>query len=350
MLKSFVIPLSAFVFLWVGLCSPLWARTLNVPSQYPDIPAAIAAAAAGDEIRLASGVYKGNFELRPQLSLVGEQDSAVILAPDGRYALPTLTAAEGCTVENITFIHAITGSRAALLLKDCTAVIRHNIFKENYTAAIAVEGGSSQPRIADNQILENQGTGIIISFGSPVIENNNINSNHGSGISATNALPTIEGNLISYNTDAGISLIGTKSVDLKQLSPLQAQVRDNYIVDNYGPAIICDLISPMITGNTLRSKAKPTLLLFNSSAVIRQNEFTTTGMPAIQVNYGAPIIEGNTISGARRFPILGGSKDAVIRNNKIENEWNPGFGTTDWLTQPKTQTKPESPASGAPGS
>src|SRR5215467_7717715 len=58
----------------LGLISTMWAgaAVLNVPAQYPTIQAAVDAAAAGDEIQIAPGVYtEQSIVDRKNLTLTG---------------------------------------------------------------------------------------------------------------------------------------------------------------------------------------------------------------------------------------------------------------------------------------
>ncbi len=352
-MSSIIKPYSVFlaIVLYLGFASRLWARTLRVPGEYPDISAAITAAGAGDEIRLSPGVYKVNLDLKPQIRLMGEDVSATTLMPADGIAKPVITTADKCSIENLTVTKALAGSKAAILLRGNNALVRHNVITGNLTAAIAVEGGASihtplETSSVFERILHNKGAKIVLNSAKPIITNNRINSNSGSGILVTNASPVIEGNQICYNADEGISMVAAlaamsnKTPDTQYIASSQPQIRDNQILDNLGAAVMCESVSPVITGNTMRSKDKPCLLLFNSSAAVRKNRFTTSGMPAVQIDGGqsAPTIEDNIMAGSRRFPVLGESRNAVVRNNRIINEWSPGFGT-DLLDKPAAPAK-----------
>ena len=270
--------------------------------------------------------------------------------PADGVAKPVITAADKCSIENLTITKASAGSRAAILLKGNNALVRHNVITGNFTSAIAVEGGASvhtpmERSSVFSRMFSNKGATIVLNSARPVITNNRINSNSKSGILVTNASPVIEGNQICYNADTGISIVAplaamSKSPDNQQIASSQPQIRDNQILDNRGAAVMCESVSPVITGNTMRSKAKPCLLLFNSNAVVQKNKFTTSGMPAVQIDgRSAPIIEDNVMTGARRFPVLGESKKAVVRNNRVIGGWSPGSGVTDLLDKSATPAK-----------
>jgi hypothetical protein len=111
------------------------AGTIHVPAEYPTIQAAIDAAASGDEIVLASGIYTENFMFKEDHVLVrsaeGPSQTIIDGGSGGGYAcvyFPPYSSGElrGVTVRNHE--HPYTG---AVTIKRCVATVANCTFEDN---------------------------------------------------------------------------------------------------------------------------------------------------------------------------------------------------------------------------
>lgn len=91
---------------------PPSGTTLRVPSQFPDLDAAIDAARPGDVILLAPGTYDGGIEVpedRPGITIRGEDRNAVIFDGEDRRTNAIEVTADGVTLENMS-AHSFTAN------------------------------------------------------------------------------------------------------------------------------------------------------------------------------------------------------------------------------------------------
>ena len=111
------------------------AETNHVPAEYPTIQAAIDAAASGDEVVLASGIYTENFTFKEDHVLVrsaeGPSQTIIDGGSSGGYAcvyFPPYSSGElrGVTVRNHE--HPYTG---AVTIKRCVATVANCTFEDN---------------------------------------------------------------------------------------------------------------------------------------------------------------------------------------------------------------------------
>lgn len=146
-------PLAGFLAaLCLILCGPAEARAalLKVPTQYATIAEAVAAAAAGDTVQVASGRYAENLVINKALELWGANDTIAPGAPNR---------------EAETVIAPGAGLRAVAINCDCRVVVRGFTFEANGTAAIATVGGTVNLTLLNNRFRRaagRNGTGLIL--------------------------------------------------------------------------------------------------------------------------------------------------------------------------------------------
>ena len=206
-----------------GAASPLAARLLYVPVEYPSIQSGIDAAAAGDTVVVQPGVYyeqgvdfrgkaitvTGSDPFNPQIvaaTVVDARDDGSVFTFHSGEGRGSILA--GLTIQNGTAtygggINCTNGSSPS---------ISHNVIENN----VADEGGGgircrdSSPGIFENTIRDNRaayGSGIDCYRSAPAIQNNVITGNgwdqdprsEGGGIYLGASSPLISGNTISYN-------------------------------------------------------------------------------------------------------------------------------------------------------
>ena len=80
----------------LGAAPTAFAGTLNVPSQYPTIQAAINAASTGDVVLVAVGTFKENIDLKGKAITIQGKDRKKTLI-DGSNGGPCITMASGET-------------------------------------------------------------------------------------------------------------------------------------------------------------------------------------------------------------------------------------------------------------
>lgn len=203
----------------IGLIIPLFfiyqlifAKVLHVPSQYPDVAAAVQAAMAGDTIELAKGTYKAQeITIEKAITVTGQE---VTIDANGKVLF--FIKAMGVTINGLTIIN---GDHPLEI--SARAIITNNHFINNRDA-ISMEGESGG-YIADNLIENDRDDGIDCDIGDDagpltgsdiVITHNTILNSHDDGIeirlfSRPNQLIhyDISHNTIQGSRNAGIQLI-----------------------------------------------------------------------------------------------------------------------------------------------
>ncbi len=339
------------------------ASTLHVPSQYPTIQAAIDAAAPGDTVVVAPGVYTENLTIDETVHLVSEYgpQSTTIVAADADSTISmTLETGESPTLSGFS----ITGGTAlfggGVNVYGGAPVITGNIVSGN----LACNGGglyllATAALVRDNHIVENgpdgcsggRGGGIYLgaqaTAGAATIRNNVVEGNLSSvvgGILVNAAGPAvIDSNRIVGNDTQSSTGIG--SLDVANYSPISFV---NNIVDGNGGSRDVNLViassNPGITiaHNTFVGSASHAATIemsyFSDSSRITSNIFANstvgidcpyeadpttiaridhnlfTGVAATGDCAGAGVGDGNVLSNVfldPNYQISGGSGAAI---------------------------------------
>lgn len=240
----------AAVAMWTLLAVPAGAATIHVPGDQPTIQAAINAAAAGDEVVVAPGLYNENINFAGKAITVRSAAGPAVTTVNGQQLGPVVTFAtgegRGSVLRGFTLKNGRSSSGGSgIRIQGTSPTIVNNVVTGNQGCSsgpgINVQGGS--PLISANTISNNSvqagcsgqsGGGInVSSAGSAEITNNTITGNSasfGGGVSFNAAgTPTLSNNRISGNTAAsgggGIRLANASNV----------LIRQNLIVENTAP-------------------------------------------------------------------------------------------------------------------
>ena len=206
--------IALFVFVQIGSGRVVAQTIIRVPQNQPTIQAAINAAANGDTVLVAPGVYFENINFNGKAVTVTSEGGANLTVIDGNGAgsVVTFTTGEGTSARLNGF--TLRNGRA------------------NF------DGG-----------------GIRIASASPVISNNIIINNRscsgGMGISIQSASPLIQRNVITGNVQSGCSG-GPGGGGILVLGDGNAQILENVIAGNSGSGIsLFGAGNPLIKGNTI---------------------------------------------------------------------------------------------------
>ncbi|HTM00784.1 MAG TPA: right-handed parallel beta-helix repeat-containing protein [Candidatus Omnitrophota bacterium] len=137
------------------------ARRRLVPRQHKTLQAAIDAAAPGDTIRVAPGVYPGPFSVTKPLALVGESGAEKTIL-DGRDSVRVLRieGTSGVTVTGFTIRRGHSNSGGGIYcLRDSTVQIAECAFTGNWESAISI-WDSQGVAVSGCTLRENKGSAI----------------------------------------------------------------------------------------------------------------------------------------------------------------------------------------------
>jgi len=163
---------------------PLWTRIIRVPEDYSTIEEAIEAAAPGDTITIAPGIYNESLVINKTLRILGIKGSDPEFAGGGSgIAVTLLPGASGSTVAGIV----ITDWDQGVFIKNCSdCKIYDNIISLMDYSGMALEGNNA----ANNFIYSN------------TFQDNSIAIN----LTESSTGNTIHSNAISLN-DIGLDLV-----------------------------------------------------------------------------------------------------------------------------------------------
>jgi uncharacterized repeat protein (TIGR01451 family) len=189
-------------------------RAIEVPAEFATIQEAIDAAADGDRVVVAPGVYRENLNFLGKAILLESRDGPEETIIDG-----------GLNAPGVSFI---SGEPASALLR--------GMLVRNSAIGLRIEGASPTirgNRVWDNNARSNFGGGISVENGSPAIENNSIDGNQagsGGGISIRSGRPIVRSNTISNNFASsfggGLSVVASQSVIEQNLIEGNESLRD----------------------------------------------------------------------------------------------------------------------------
>jgi len=253
----------------VGL---VYADVIRVPNHHKTIQAAFNAAQIGDTIFVAEGEYHGEISLKDGVTLQGSGEESIlksaVLSVNVTDAVITDFAMKGgtandhfgifCRNTKITVTNmTIWGFHHAISAENSDVTIQNNAIISSFNVGIIVTSHSSA-LIEENEIAENQGTGITISSTNRevFISNNTIEKNYITGIECHGASPIIRGNLITQNSyglkidnaqpnlgtvdDPGLNFIyGNPKGDVINFSKNSVSAQQNYWGNPDGPCDEC---------------------------------------------------------------------------------------------------------------
>ena len=162
--------LSFLLFPLLGLmaCAEASARGIVVEPQPADssrsLAAALAAASPGDTLLLRPGIYRGTYDLRSGVSILGlaGPDSTILDADGGRYVfsgrgIDSTTVIAGLTLQNGKRDHPNSGGGGIYLYRS-SPVILNNVFRNHlgYFGAGVYTNYDCHPIIAFNRFFDNE--------------------------------------------------------------------------------------------------------------------------------------------------------------------------------------------------
>lgn len=264
-----------------------------------------------------SPTIRNNECYRNRLAGIGVEEGAspIIegnkLFKNGRAGIGISTSSSAYITKNIISKNVLSGVG---IKEASTAILKDNEISFNIMAGLTVMD-LSQVLVDGNQLLENGTQGIIATNSVVTLTNNKVEDNlhHGIGLYAnTKALVTqnqIMGNGAEEKRGSGIMVVGSNDILMRQ----------NTLMNNYGPGIQTRVCSPVITQNYFVNDSA--LVRSRSGPTISNNTFTSYGKVNRRANSGVnvrnfsfPLIENNTFLGFFGINVRKSSKAVVVGN------------------------------------
>lgn len=258
------------------------AAILKVPAQYDTIAGGLAAASAGDTVRVAAGTYFEHITLKAGVVLEGgwnadftSRDTASFASViDGaREKGSVVIGANDAVLDGFTVIHGSLLEKdgesvgSGIYSKETSPIIRNNIVRDNEPSGIFCE--TSTARITGNRIYNNAQAGIYMQKGSSLkISGNTIWENTYSGIGSSkkpNSQFEIYNNTIFKNKRSGINAESATGI-----------IRNNLIYENKRSGIRCVPMPVKIYNNTIVGSGWSGILVEDPTAIpsIKNNIIT----------------------------------------------------------------------------
>lgn len=212
----------------------VYGSSITVPSeQYPTISQAILKVRSGDTIWVEEGVYKENIVLSPGITLISKTLFKAII--DGNGASRVVVMGNRSVLSGFS----VTNGRFGVYSEGTGNSIIKCFIRDNKQSGISCVG--HLPRIEDNLIIENEGSGIQgwdVRSTISSINHNTIayNANHGIAIGGSSEL-VIENNIIAHNEKLGLKVEPTVKAKLVKnnfyfnADILTTLPSDNYVFD-----------------------------------------------------------------------------------------------------------------------
>jgi len=307
-------------------------RVLAVPGKYRTIQGAIEAAADGDTVVVASGLYKENLDLQGKRITVRSEDpeSASVVGStiiEGNGPAPTVaftrgeprdSALKGFTIRN-------GSGRSGIYVSCSSPMIAQNVISglqglgieiappSPQFASTPLRGQATAPLITENTISDNLG-GIISYFASPVLSDNVIARNRQGGIGMYWSRPVVRDNRIEENSGRGIG------VDHYSQPVIRGNLVSGNTEDSVGAGIYLDdschaiIDGNMIIGNVSNTEGGGLAMILDCYPQVTNNVFANNSGGAIFANCAQPQIINNTFVGNR---IVGGDRSRITITNSI---------------------------------
>ncbi len=260
-----------------------YARTLRVPSEFPTIAAALAAAKANDRIVLEKGNYEGPFQIDLAIRMEAKFGDVVLSCAADQGAVMTFGPhAQGVRVDGIIFKHtsfdhaqerfpAVQTRGASVTFSQCVfreaaghglaamegaeIIVKQCRFEANGWDGLSAFDAQTKVSINDSVSTGNFEQGIDIwKNAAAILENNSCEENSRNGILIDSpATITLKGNTLRGNREYGIVL--------RQAA--KSEISNNRISGNVmgGMVIAAKAQDALVNDNQLEANQGPGLLL-----------------------------------------------------------------------------------------
>jgi nitrous oxidase accessory protein NosD len=305
--------LAGLAVLLFGLAQPAASATHRVPDDFPTITEALEAAASGDMITVAPGVYKEAVVLKDGVILkaeAGPGETTIAYGEIGNRNEAVVTM-QRCSNSTQLLGFAIDGRglarRGVLVISDSEPVLE-NLVVDGAKYGVAIHT-RSRPYVQNSTIQNTEVAGFFIQGGSADIRDCNVLAGQKFGvyINGTHKPVRMRDCSIEGNTQAGI-----------QATAGEFSVYGGSVSGNGDTGIILQEVSPLIAGVVISENPNIGMVLENSSAtiqscIIRNSDFgvvaSVDGQPKFYKNSFVDNqsyhlgVEGDTA------PLVGGSLD-----------------------------------------
>ncbi len=242
---------------------------------YKTIAQAVRAASKNTEIHIAKGTYEENVDLKEGMGIFGEDKSDVIIKA-GDKGDAVVTMADNTTLDKVT----VENGRYGVKVEDgAKASIIQCIVKNNHRDGIFVVGDgikkSSMVSISENEIRDNDGTGLYAQKRKLSITDNEIRNNNGDGIDIeSGSAAWIADNKISSNDKSGMKLRVDGSEIWTKSNSIRNNDREGIEISYKGKAGRIDIAKTKIMGNKKYGVARVQKFLGNTP-VAAWNKYVT---------------------------------------------------------------------------
>jgi len=266
----------------VVFCGEASSAILQVPAQHTTINKALSAAAPGDTVRVAEGIYFEHVTLKQGVILEGgwnkdfsrrDVSSFVAVIDGAKEKGSVVTGADQATLDGFTIIHASlvetddSSAGSGIYCKGVSSTIKNNIIRDNEPSGIFCDNSAAV--IVNNRISENAQAGIYMQKGSSLkISGNTIRGNDYSGIGCGKKPVSqfeITSNIIYKNKRSGINAESATGT-----------IQNNLVYDNQRSGIRCLPMPVAIVNNTIVGNGWSGILVEDPSAIatIKNNILT----------------------------------------------------------------------------
>lgn len=188
------------------------AATIQVPLDRPGIQAAIDAAAEGDVIAVAPGVYRESLDFRGKAVTVVGKGPETIVDAEGAGTVVRFASGEGnrSILDSLLLRGGAANLGGGIYVRDASPTIVRNVIFDNRAvgggSGIFVDGAAAAPLLYNNLIAYNRSSGgdphslEIVGGAGPIVVNNTIVRGDSNGIIVRGpSAPRIVNNIIAFN-------------------------------------------------------------------------------------------------------------------------------------------------------